>query len=150
MLSPSVQALFDVMTGLWNTGNPALLSQVYSAEAVRVDPLNPEPARGIQQIGATLSAARAGFPDFQLHIKQRIGDDEWVVTEWSTTGTHTGAFMGVPPTGRAATLHGVSVTRISGLKIVEERGYFDRLALLQQLGVGPGAAQSAAAAAARP
>jgi len=147
MLSPSVQALFDVMTELWNTGNPALLSQVYSEDAVRVDPLNSEPARGIQQIGSSLAAVRAGFPDFKLHIKQRMGDDEWVATEWSTTGTHTGAFLGVAPTGKAATVEGVSLTRISGLKIVEERAYFDSLALLQQLGVAPGAAQSAAAAA---
>jgi len=146
MLSPSVQALFDVMTELWNTGNPALLSQVYSEDAVRVDPIDAEPARGIQQIASSLAAVRAGFPDFKLHIKQRLGDDEWVATEWSTTGTHTGAFLGVPPTGKAATVHGVSLTRLSGLKIVEERAYFDRLALLQQLGVGAGAAQSAAAA----
>jgi steroid delta-isomerase-like uncharacterized protein len=146
MLSANVQALFDVMTELWNTGNPALLSQVYSEDAVRVDPLNAEPAHGIQQITASLAAIRAGFPDFKLHIKQRMGDDEWVVTEWSATGTQTGAFLGVPPTGKAATVHGVSLTRLDGLKIIEERAYFDRLALLQQLGVAPGASQSAAAA----
>ncbi len=43
MLSPSIEALFDVMTELWNTGNAALLSQVYSEDAVRVDPFSPEP-----------------------------------------------------------------------------------------------------------
>ena len=145
MLSPRVQALFDVMTELWNTGNPVLLSQVYSEDAVRVDPLNTKPARGIQQIAVSLATVRAGFPDLKLHINQRIGDDEWVATEWSTTGTHTGIFLGVGPTGKGATVHGVSLTRISGLKIVEERAYFDRLALLQQLGVALGAAQSAAA-----
>jgi steroid delta-isomerase-like uncharacterized protein len=147
MLSPSVQALFNVLTELWNTGNPALLSQVYSEDAVRLDPLSEEPARGVQQIGASLAAVRVGFPDFKLDIQRRLGDEEWVATEWSATGTHTGSFLGVPPTGKTVTLHGVSLTRLGGFKIVEERPYFDRLALLQQLGVASGASQSAAAAA---
>jgi predicted ester cyclase len=70
-----------------------------------------------------------------------------VASEWSATGTHTGSFLGVPPTGRAAVTRGVSLTRLAGFKIVEERVYFDRLALLQQFGVAPGAPESAAAAA---
>ena len=60
-----------------------------------------------------------------------------------TLGTHTGAFMGHPPTGRRFHAGGIDVFRIAEGKLVERWGQFDTLGMLQQLGlyrpVPPGA-----------
>jgi predicted ester cyclase len=55
------------------------------------------------------------------------------------SGTHRGAFFGVPPTGKAIKVQAMNFYRLSGGKFVEERGQPDLLSLLQQIGAVPGA-----------
>ncbi len=141
--------MFDVLTEFWNSGNLELLPQVFSEDVERSDPDHPQPIRGRQEIANYLAEVRTGFPDFKIEIKRRIGDGDEVAVEWTCTGTHNGVYQSIPATGRRVTISGVSLNRIQGNKIVEERAYFDRLALLQQLGVMPEAAQSKATSAAR-
>lgn len=141
--------LFDLLTELWNSGNVDLATQVYCEDSKRSDPDHPEPVRGREQIALSISEVHKGFPDFKIEIKRRISDSDEVAAEWICTGTHTGVFQGIPPTGRRVTVYGTSLSRIRDDKIAEERAYFDRLDLLQQLGVIPGTAHNATAAAAR-
>jgi steroid delta-isomerase-like uncharacterized protein len=143
-----VQEIFDLLTELWNTGKTDLTAQVYSEQAVRNDPNQVQPARGVQQIANYVAEVRKGFPDFKLEIKQRINEEDLVATQWTCSGTHDGDFQGIPPTRRRVEMAGVTIHRIAGNKIVEERSYFDRLELFRQLGVAPGAAQSEAKSAA--
>ena len=56
---------------------------------------------------------------------------------WVLTGTHSGEFMGIPPTGKKATVPGTSVLRFDGSLIAEAWSRWDRLSLLEQLGVKP-------------
>jgi steroid delta-isomerase-like uncharacterized protein len=140
--------LFDLLTELWNTGNLELLPQIFGEEAERNDPNFPQPLRGREQIGRSIREVHASFPDFELQIKHRICESDQVATEWTCSGTHTGVFQGIPPTGKRVTIIGISLNRIRDNKIVEERAYFDRLALLQQLGVVSGSAQNQGIAAA--
>jgi len=136
----NMQGIVDLLTEFWNTGKPELAAQLYGDQAERTDPNQPEPARGAQQIANYVGEVHAGFPDFKLEIKQRIGEGDQVATEWTCTGTHNGEFQGIPPTGRRVEITGMTLNRIKDGQIVEERVYFDRLAMLQQLGVVSGAA----------
>ena len=61
---------------------------------------------------------------------------------WTCTGTHRGEFQGILPTGKRIEITGLALARIENGKVVEERVYFDRLAMLEQLGVAPGSMQS--------
>ena len=142
----SMQPIFDLLTELWNSGNLELLAQVYGDDTKRSDPNTPQPVHGTQPIADYIAEVRTGFPDFKIEIKQQVGEGDQVVSEWTCTGTHKGVYQGIPAAGRYVTVPGVSVNRIQDGKIVEEHAYFDRLGLLQQLGVVPG--QSAATAAA--
>ena len=49
-------------------------------------------------------------------------------------GTHRGALMGLPPTGKSVGIGGIGIYRLSGGKIVEEWVTRDLLVLPQQLG----------------
>jgi predicted ester cyclase len=53
------------------------------------------------------------------------------------TGTHKGEYTGNPGTGRSFTVPGTSISHIVGGKIKENWAYWDRLGLLEQLGVAP-------------
>ena len=50
-----------------------------------------------------------------------------------------GAFQGIPATGRAVTIDMVMIERVVDGRIVEHFAFFDAMALMQQLGVMPGA-----------
>jgi predicted ester cyclase len=58
--------------------------------------------------------------------------------------TESGAFQGIPPTGKEATLTSTDIYRIVDGKIVEQWTEADMLGLMQQLGVIPAPGQGTA------
>ena len=82
---------------------------------------------------------RGGFPDIQWKLEETIAEGDMVAARFTMSGTHHGAFLGVPPTGRAIKVQAMNFYRLSGGKFVEERGQPDLLSLLQQIGAVPGA-----------
>jgi predicted ester cyclase len=96
-----------------------------------------------QHIGAFLSA----FPDLHTSLDQVIvdSDGETVGSRTTTTGTHQGDLMGIPPTGRQIRVPAVDMARLSGGLIAERWGGLDTFSLLQQLGVVTAPAGTAAA-----
>ena len=69
---------------------------------------------------------------------QLIAEGDRVVERWSSNGTHVGNFFGIPATGRAGTLQGISTYLIQDGKIVKRWGNSDDIGLMRQLGVIPG------------
>jgi steroid delta-isomerase-like uncharacterized protein len=84
--------------------------------------------------------ARA-FPDMRQTVVNQLVAGEWVVSEFSVAGTHTGTLPSpegdIPPTNRRATARGVQLQRIENGLIAEEHVYFDQLEILTQLGLVP-------------
>lgn len=77
------------------------------------------------------------FPDVCTIIEDQFGEDNNVATRWTTRFTHTGYFMGVPPTYKSISFSGISIYHFSEGKIIEIWISWDRLALMQQLGIIP-------------
>jgi predicted ester cyclase len=66
---------------------------------------------------------RAGaFSDFSPERIALVADGDRVVHHSRVTSTHTGAFLGVPATGRRVTFDQVEIWRIDNDKIVEHWG----------------------------
>ena len=64
-------------------------------------------------------------------------EGDTAAARFTITGTDTGGFMGMPPTGKSVTVTGMDFMRFRDGKIVEHWGEMDMLGLLQQLGVIP-------------
>src|SRR6266699_1178708 len=60
-----------------------------------------------------------------------------VVTRKTMSGTHQGAFVGMPATGKRMTLEILEILHIDGGKILGYWVFYDRLSLMHQLGVLP-------------
>lgn len=84
------------------------------------------------------------FPDMHLTVVNEFAAGDWIVQEWTATGTHTGTLTSpdgdIPPTNRSSTTRGVQVQRIADGKVAEDHTYFDELQLLVELGLLPEAA----------
>jgi steroid delta-isomerase-like uncharacterized protein len=78
-----------------------------------------------------------GFSDIKFEVEEIFGKDDRLVKRWTFSGTHSGEFSGIAPTGKRITVRGVSIARITDGKIAEEIDYMDDLGFMQQLGVIP-------------
>ena len=56
------------------------------------------------------------------------------------SGTHEGAFLGVPATGRWITVKGMVIDRLVAGKMADSRILMDTLGMMRQLGALPGPA----------
>jgi predicted ester cyclase len=82
-----------------------------------------------------------GFPDCLTTTTNVIEAGNYIVEEGVFTGTHTGVFptpMGdIPPTNKKVEGPYVDVFEIRDGKVVSDRLTFDRLQLMEQLGLVP-------------
>jgi steroid delta-isomerase-like uncharacterized protein len=148
-MSQNFQTIIDSLLELWNTGNPEVVKQVYATGAERRDPNLTEATRGPEEIARYVAEVRAGYPDFTLQINDVVAQDDRLAVHWTVTGTHRGEWQGIAPTGKRINISGLSLEVIDNGKIIRDSVYFDRLTLLEQLGVSPEAVQTKASAAAR-
>lgn len=79
----------------------------------------------------------AGFPDIKVtRVEQHeMGDKVYTYAFWE--GTQTGAFMGIPPTGKKVHVEYMDIWRAKDGKIVENWVVMDIMGLMIQLGVVP-------------
>lgn len=89
-----------------------------------------------------------GFPDGRITIDRMIAQDDYIVVEFTGSGTHTGTLampMGsIPATGKSITLQLCDVLEFSDGKIVSQRTYFDTGSVMAQLGITAGQAATTA------
>ena len=85
-------------------------------------------------MGAMMYAA---FPDGRHEIHETFELGDRVALRGSFSGTHSGDFMGMPPTGREITITFLNLDRFADGKLGEHRAEVAMLGLLQQLGAIP-------------
>jgi steroid delta-isomerase-like uncharacterized protein len=74
------------------------------------------------------------FPDLAIEVHEMIEEGDTIVTRSTITGTQAGEFMGIPATGQKINVSALSLHRVRGGKIVEDRPGVDVFTMLQQLG----------------
>ena len=117
----------------WNQGNTAIADELMAPDAEIHMPtgetLDLEGLKGFNV------AFRASFPDWHSTFEELVAEGDRVAERWTGRGTHRGELWGIPPTGKRVEAPGSVFYRIAGGKIVEFRGQFDMMGLMQQLGV---------------
>jgi predicted ester cyclase len=88
----------------------------------------------------------AAFSGATIEVNETIVDAPFVVTHWTATGTFSGEFMGMPPTGEPVDWDGIGIYRFDCGKIAEAWTEIDQYGRLDP--VTPEAAAPAAAPAA--
>lgn len=122
---------------LFHKGKFDVAKELIGPDYVGHDAALPEPTRGPEGVKQAVTGYRNAFPDLKVTIEDQIAEGDRVVTRWSARGTHEGDLWGIAPTGKQATVTGISIERIVGGKIVEGWTSWDTLGLMQQLGVVP-------------
>ena len=122
-----------------NSASEKMAEELISPNAVFHVPGRADPVRGPAGYLEIIAMMRSGFPDVQWRLEETIAEGDKIAARFTMSGTHRGAFFGVPPTGKGIKVQAMNFYRLSGGKFVEERGQPDLLSLLQQIGAVPGA-----------
>ena len=123
-----------------NRGDLAVVDELLAPEFVSHAPSGA--TFGLEQYRQTIAMSRGAFPDLHVVVEAQLAEADRVVTRWTARGTHTGAFMGLPPSGRQVSVSAIHIHRIAGRRVVEHWEQIDALGLLQQLGALPAPGQA--------
>jgi predicted ester cyclase len=156
LIAPSVQTSFELfgqevteeedgikaarqIIDAFNTGNVSnvtdYISERYFNVESQIDPVRGQ-LRGPTEFIDTVENNRIAFPDLRHNEEAIIAQDDIVVSVINVTGTHTGNFFILPPTGNKISYDAVHIYRIGeDGKIVEHKAIRDDLTFLAQLGV---------------
>ena len=123
----------------FNTGNVSnvseFISPLYFNHESQIDPVRGE-LRGSEEFIDTIKNLRTAFPDLHHEEQIIISQDNIVVSIINVTGTLTGNFFILPPTGKKISYEAVHIYQIGeDGKIVEHKAIRDDLTFLAQLGV---------------
>ncbi|MDQ3931852.1 MAG: ester cyclase [Actinomycetota bacterium] len=120
---------------VFNGRQLALIDQMAIQEYDEHDPL-PGQRGGRDGLKDRVSMLVEGLtPTFT--VEDVIAEGDRVVVRWTNRGTHVGAFLGIPPTGRAFEFAGIDIYRLEQGRMAEHWHAIDQLTLLQQLDLIP-------------
>lgn len=94
-----------------------------------------EDLRGIDRIVEVLDEHFDTFPDYAGTTEAVLAEDDMVAVRYTATGTHTGEYRDIDPTGHTVEWTGMAMYRIEGDAIAEVWIEENRLGLLRQLEV---------------
>lgn len=121
-----------------NQGHLSAADEIVAEDFIELDPL-PGQRQGREGLKEVIAMLRAAFPDIHWIIDETVSAGEKVVTRFTWTGTHSGAFLGIPPTSKPVRVKGVVIDRLASGKMTDSRILMDTFGLMQQLGVVPDA-----------
>jgi len=120
-----------------NAADEKLANELVSPNAIFHVPGRPEPMIGPAGYVAIVAMMRGGFSDIQWTLEEAIAEDDKIAARFTMNGTHTGEFMGVPPTQKTISVQALNIYHLENGQIVKEYGQPDLLGLLIQLGAFP-------------
>jgi steroid delta-isomerase-like uncharacterized protein len=135
-MSVDNKALFrHYFAGVLNAGNLALIDELIAPNYVSHYPTGYDFGGGPEDVKQIVTMVRTAFPDVHFTVDDLIAEGDKVVGRWTFRGTQEGDFMGIPATGRQATVMGIAIYRITDGKIAEAWVAWDAMGLMRQLGV---------------
>lgn len=98
---------------------------------------SPDNVVGIDNFKAYYQNFLIGFSEIEFTIVDIFGQDNKIMKHWNFKGKHTGDFFGIPATGKAVDIDGVTLVKMIKGKITQERDFMDNLTFMSQLGINP-------------
>ncbi len=140
MRRAEIEALARRWIGFWQDDD------LEGFEAVKAEDFIDHSARhdaDREGLKAAVAALHRAFPDLEavpdiITVDVSLGI---ATIRWTTTGSHRGEFLGLPPSGRRISIHGIEVIRCQGGAVAERWGEWDEGGILTQFAAFPLAAE---------
>jgi predicted ester cyclase len=140
--SDTIRAMLDNFYRAFS-GEPDLLDEVVTSHWQDI-PLLPGQGAGPEGIKPMIRAFKQAIPDIAITVHDVIIDGNRVGVRAAMTGTHTGDWFGVAPTGRTFSIVLHEFHRIEGGRLTHTWHLEDWFGWLNQVGAWPAGAEDAA------
>ena len=132
MTRGAADVLRDFLEQVWNGRDLARFGE-FVAPDVRLHPPR-GPAVPFEEYRRMAEAFLLAFPDLRFDVARVVADGDEAAARIRITGTQTGPWRGLPPTGRRVAVVGRPWCRVRDGKIVEFWQLFDELGMAHQAG----------------
>jgi predicted ester cyclase len=119
-----------------NAGRMELIDELIAPEYVNHS-APPGAAQGPNAIRQYLTILKGAFPDRKVRNEMLLCAGDHVIVRSTVTGTSTGPYFGLPPTGKTFSVMGTDVYLIREGKFRARWGNEDAMGMMQQLGYLP-------------
>ena len=125
----------DLTEQIWNGMAFDRIPDFYSVDYVADYRPYGQPRHGHEGIRGMVERAHDAFSDYHEEIREMVAEGNMVVVRFTVSGTQSGQWGALAPTGRRAEFDEVAFLEIQDGKVVRQRGVADNLTALRQLGV---------------
>jgi steroid delta-isomerase-like uncharacterized protein len=116
-----------------NTRNLDSVDDVFAPDYVRHDPSDLLREAGVKEYKQAFGTILTAFPDAHWTTEELLEDGDRIIGRWTFTGTQTGPFFNLPPSGKKVTYPIIAIYRIENGRIAEDWHVFHALGLWQTL-----------------
>jgi predicted ester cyclase len=135
MSTESNKAVIRNMMLMLEIGDTRDLDKYFAPNWVNHDPSLP-PMQGLEGAKQLVDLWGA-FSERKLTIDDTVAEGDRVAVRFTMTGKHTGAMMGIAPTGKMIHISGCGIFKVVDGKATDNWVNFDAFGLLQQVGAVP-------------
>ncbi len=136
MTSEEIKGLYRRVLEALNARDLDAAAALMAPTFVNHTPLPGEPP-GVAGLHYRMGVLQTAFPDFRFSTEEALVDGDKISTRGTISGTNTGSFMGLPPTGKQVTVGYLDLVHFAGGKMTEHWAQMDQMGLMQQLGAAP-------------
>ena len=126
-----IRRMFDEIV---NKGNLDLVDELYDADFRTSTPQGELDRDGFREY---VRQWRVAFPDVHCTVDDVVENGDRIAWAVRATGTHTGDFMGIAPTGRKVDFDSLNIATLRDGTIWRHHVVMDTLTMMTQLGVVP-------------
>src|SRR3954451_17875903 len=120
----------------WNRGDAAGVVANMADDVIWRDVALGLPMQATAALEQAAQAYMTAFPDLHVKVNSYTVDGPRLAQEWTSTGTHRGEIMGIPPTGRWVQTFGALVTTSDDNgQVIEGSVYWNPMEMMRQLGL---------------
>jgi len=119
---------------VWDRGNTDFAFEVFADDYVRHDLRSTDALPGPAGQKKIADDFRAAFPDLRVTVDLIFGEGDFVLGRWTATGTHSGSWAGLEPSGRRVEFSAANIWRFENGKVAEIWNHRDDLGLREQIG----------------
>ena len=142
MTRPTLEQLNQIKDEVfraWNAHDPLAMRDLLTDDIEWHEPEGTY--SGKDEVAQAMQETFDAFPDSTWPTDEVLvmpaADHEHMAVTWTWRGTQTGAYQGLPATGKQIDVSGVTVVELRGTKIKKVTFHFDTYDYLSQLGVVP-------------
>jgi ketosteroid isomerase-like protein len=118
----------------WMGDDPDAVAGLYTPDGARIEVAFAREDRGRPAIALAAAELMDAFHERRLSLEPLMVDEGGWAAEVTWRAVHRGPYRGGPATHRRVEIPGLSIARLEGGLLADERWYFDAVALGRRLG----------------